>query len=149
MCAPSLTGLLPVNLAQPEAAPRSVTAFGAGSLLETSLAQYDTAETLHYVDPPYPKQTRGDGRDDYAVELSDDGHRELAKLLRSLKGIVVLSGYACPLYDEELFSDWHRVERATPADGARPRVEVLRLNASAQSVLESRKAQRTMFDERA
>jgi DNA adenine methylase len=61
---------------------------------------------------------------DYRHELTDDDHRKLAEVLHSLKGMVLLSGYHSPLYDE-LFGDWPRVERAAHADGARDRVEVL------------------------
>jgi DNA adenine methylase len=42
--------------------------------------------------------------------------------------MVVISGYACALYDEDLYHGWERHERATYADGARPRVEVVWLN---------------------
>jgi DNA adenine methylase len=48
----------------------------------------------------------------------------------SLAGMVVLSGYANPLYDEALH-DWRRIEFAAHADGARPRTEVLWINPAA------------------
>ncbi len=110
------------------------------------LKQYDTPETLHYVDPPYPKQSRGDAGDDYAFEMTDDEHRELAETLRSLKGMVVLSGYDCELY-KELFADWQRTTKETLADGARKRVEVLWLNESAQKRLSFANLQPSMFRE--
>ncbi len=44
--------------------------------------------------------------------------------------MVVLSGYASPLYDAVLH-DWQRLEMATHADGARPRTEVLWINPAA------------------
>lgn len=94
------------------------------------MLQHDTDNTLHYVDPPYPKSTRDKGSD-YSHEMTDDDHRELAKVLRSLKGKVVLSGYPCEMYDKELFSDWRRVERPHLADGARKRTEVLWMNFEA------------------
>ena len=88
------------------------------------LQRYDSPTTLHYVDPPYPKSVRGeDGR--YRHEMTDDDHRELAELLHQVKGMVVVSGYACPLYDAELYPDWQRVECSTHADGGRDRNEVL------------------------
>ena len=59
--------------------------------------------------------------------MTDDDHKELAEALRQTKGMVVLSGYACELY-EELYGDWHRVERRALADGGRERVEVLWIN---------------------
>jgi DNA adenine methylase len=97
------------------------------------IAQHDAPTTLHYVDPPYPKGTRSDTGNDYAHELTDDQHRELASTLRSVAGMVILSGYPCGLYDDELYADWHRVERAARADGARKRTEVLWLNAAASA----------------
>ena len=90
------------------------------------MAAHDGAETLHYVDPPYVAGTR-DAGGDYRFELSDQQHRELSELLHSLKGYVVLSGYASELY-EQLYGDWLRVERPTHADGGRPRTEVLWLS---------------------
>lgn len=87
----------------------------------------DSPDTLLYVDPPYPASTRGPGVD-YAHEMTDDQHRELAGELRAMAGAVVLSGYPCDLYDRELYADWERHERPHLADGARPRTEVVWLN---------------------
>lgn len=96
------------------------------------MLQHDTPETLHYVDPPYVFDTRSMGnpycKKGYKYEMTDDQHRELASTLRELSGMVIVSGYACPLYDEELYPGWYRVERPAMADGARPRVEVLWMN---------------------
>lgn len=87
---------------------------------------HDAPETLHYVDPPYAPDTRDAGAD-YAHEMSDNDHADLLSFLRSLRGRVILSGYACDLYDETLH-DWRRVERKAFADGARERTEVLWMN---------------------
>lgn len=89
------------------------------------LQRYDAPDTLHYVDPPYVHATRcNSSRWNYRHELDDAGHRELADCLITLRGRVVLSGYASPLYDS-LFAGWERHEKATHADGARDRTEVL------------------------
>ncbi len=88
------------------------------------IGQYDTSTTLHYIDPPYPHSTRGDDSR-YRYEMTDEEHRELAGVLHNVKGMVVLSGYACDLYDLDLYADWQRVEHNTHADGGRDRVEVL------------------------
>lgn len=96
------------------------------------MAAHDGPDTLHYVDPPYVFASRGDAGKDYAVELSDDDHATLLTFLRGLRGAVILSGYATPLYDDAL-SDWRRVERAALANGAKKRVEVLWLNERAQA----------------
>lgn len=95
------------------------------------LTTHDSPQTLHYVDPPYLGDARSDrrrGHRSYRHDMAGETeHRELAALLRSLAGAVVVSGYAHPLY-EEIYSGWHRVEKATHADGARKAVEVLWMN---------------------
>lgn len=98
----------------------------------------DGPETLAYVDPPYPHSTRGSAkgvRQKYAVEMTDDDHRALAEVLHAMKGMVVLSGYPCDLYDRELFAGWERHERRALADGARERVEVVWLNPACARAL--------------
>jgi DNA adenine methylase len=58
-------------------------------------------------------------------------HIDLAVQLKNVQGFVVISGYACKLYDEELYPTWHRVEKSHRADGARLRTEVLWINDAA------------------
>lgn len=100
------------------------------------MAQHDGAQTLHYVDPPYVFDTRADLSKDYAHELSDDDHRTLLSFLTTLSGMVVLSGYPSPIYDDAL-PGWRRIERAALADGAKPRTEVLWLNPAAAANMPS------------
>lgn len=91
------------------------------------LIQYhDAATTLHYVDPPYVHESRTwqGGKEAYRHEMDDDQHRQLAAVLNDVKGMVILSGYPTPLY-EELFAGWIRVEREAMADKAAARTEVL------------------------
>lgn len=102
------------------------------------MQRHDGPETLHYCDPPYVHETRsglvrhGSGSAvGYTHEMTDDDHRTLAAGLRALQGMVIVSGYACPLYDQELFAGWARYEIPALADGARERMEVLWLNSSA------------------
>ncbi len=98
------------------------------------MLQHDGAQTLHYVDPPYVFETRSIAnpycKKGYRHEMTNDQHRELAATLRELAGMVILSGYACPLYGE-LYGGWYQVERPALADGARPRTEILWMNESA------------------
>ena len=86
------------------------------------MANHDTPQTLHYVDPPYVQKTRGKNR--YRFEMSESDHEDLAMTLNSLQGMVVLSGYRCDLYDT-LYTGWPRAERKVYADGASPRTECL------------------------
>lgn len=95
------------------------------------MVRHDGPGTLHYCDPPYVHETRtqvSHGHHGYNHEMTNEQHAEMAETLRALDGMVVVSGYACPLYDEELFPTWRRVERPALADGARPRTEVLWMN---------------------
>jgi DNA adenine methylase len=105
------------------------------------MAQHDSADTLHYVDPPYLPETRsqktrrsGGQYHAYAHEMTVACHVEMLASLRVLKGMVLLSGYPAKLYDEAL-AGWGRVERAALADGARKRIEVLWLNPAAMERL--------------
>ena len=91
------------------------------------IEKMDGRETVFYVDPPYLTSTRDDARPDYRHELTEADHIRLAALLKSLRGGVLLSGYASSLY-EELYQGWHRVETPALADGGRPRTEVLWMN---------------------
>lgn len=93
------------------------------------MRQHDAPTTLFYVDPPYLASTRRDGKN-YRFEMSDYDHQELAGVLRSLSGAVILSGYRSTLYDE-LFGDWVSEQRKAHADGALERVEVLWFNPKA------------------
>jgi DNA adenine methylase len=105
------------------------------------MAQHDSPETLHYVDPPYLPETRARGnRYDlawrmYRHELSRDDHAELLTFLCELEGMVMLSGYPDPLY-EALLGGWRRVECKAYADGARERIEVMWLNPACADALD-------------
>lgn len=88
------------------------------------IAHHDTSESLFYCDPPYLAGVRNN-YGSYRHEMTEDDHRQMATALRTLRGMVIVSGYACPLYDDELFVDWRRVERSARGDGAVKRTEVL------------------------
>lgn len=115
------------------------------------LGAWDDPDTLHYVDPPYVFGTRhGEARDNtaYRFEMTDDEHRGLAALLSSLRGMVVLSGYACDLYDDELYPDWLRVSCATiksTNNASAPATECLWINPAAAA----RMPQRSLFEQEA
>jgi DNA adenine methylase len=103
------------------------------------MQQHDGDDTLHYVDPPYVHETRSAKtrgtvtRKAYKFELTNAQHAELAEYLKSLRGMVLVSGYRSELYDR-LFAGWAKTERAAHADGARDRVECLWLNRAAESL---------------
>ncbi len=109
------------------------------------MVHHDAPQTLHYCDPPYVHSTRSakvrgivsQGRASgkaYRHEMDDEAHRAFALVAHSLEGMVVVSGYACQLY-EELFAGWDRFERPSFADGARARTEVVWLNPACAAAL--------------
>jgi DNA adenine methylase len=98
------------------------------------MAQHDSLDTLHYLDPPYMFETRTDRRADYAHEMSDEQHAELLEYVSGLKGMVMISGYPCPLYEEKLAS-WVCRKRRHLADQAAERTECLWINGNASDRL--------------
>ncbi|MGV9838028.1 DNA adenine methylase [Nocardia niigatensis] len=90
--------------------------------------------TLIYIDPPYPGNTRARN---YRIEaLSEQTHIEIAAAARAADATVVVSGYACELYDQRLYPDWYRYELpafTTQGDGPADRVEVLWSNRPLQT----------------
>jgi DNA adenine methylase len=104
------------------------------------MTAHDGLTTLHYVDPPYLPETRGQTamgttKHQYRYEMTTESHIKLLNRLMTLKGMVILSGYPSPIYDS-LLSDWRRVEILALADGARPRTECLWLNKKCASALD-------------
>ena len=107
------------------------------------LRQTDTPRTLHYVDPPYVTASRSTNEDAYEHEMTDSDYADLARVLGSLKGMVVLSGYDGELM-HTLFGSWRRVRRhamASSQKSSTTRTECLWLNEAAQK----RQRQHTLF----
>ena len=71
------------------------------------IRRYDSEDTLFYCDPPYPHESRGDSNA-YGFEMTDDAHRELAKVVHGAQGRIALSSYECALMDE-LYDDWNKL----------------------------------------
>lgn len=93
--------------------------------------RYDSPDTLFYVDPPYVASTLSANKE-YRSPFTDGDHRRLAEVLEQVQGMVVLSGFDCPLYNE-LFGAWERREKRAltvgrTAEGRAFRTEVLWLN---------------------
>lgn len=127
----------------PKALWRTIDRFRSVVLEQTDafelMPDLDTEDTLFYVDPPYHPETRsagnrrrGQGYHVYKHELEAEDHVRLLDTLCALKGMVVLSGYPHPLYDERL-PGWKRVERRAFADGGRERTECIWINPAAQA----------------
>lgn len=92
------------------------------------IKRYDTKQTLFYVDPPYVFSTRSDwsGRA-YQGEMSDDDHIELSEVMKSVQGMVLISGYDSNLY-RELYADWDVVKRESQDINSKPQMEYLWLS---------------------
>lgn len=79
------------------------------------IRQFDSANTLHYLDPPYPHTTRTTTREYGDFEMTEADHIELLKTITggSLLGKIILSSYDNPLYSEYLKS-WGRHSHDLP-----------------------------------
>lgn len=96
---------------------------------------YDAPDTLFYCDPPYIHETRGDAKA-YGHEMTDHQHRELAKALHAVNGMVAISNYQCPLMDELYPAPrWHKIVGPARTNHATKgtRVEVLWVNYKPQN----------------
>lgn len=87
--------------------------------------------TLFYADPPYYDSTRT-SHGNYKNELSEERHVELLRMLCSINGQAVVSGYASELYDDML-SGWRRdtithksaIQNSSSMDSRGDRTEVV------------------------
>jgi DNA adenine methylase len=90
------------------------------------IKRYDNRDTLVYFDPPYVAGTRSNSNT-YRFEVDKRFHVKAAKALHDFSGYVVVSGYACPLYDD-LYRNWIRKDRAARANGGCKRTESIWLS---------------------
>lgn len=123
---------------------------------EDVIRRFDTPNTLFYCDPPYVTATRSERWREKAYgahEFSDEDHRALAKRLKGIEGMAVVSGYPSALYDE-LYAGWTRTTKSMAVDGRphrsgnkaqRRRVEALWISPAASA----RARQGSMFQETA
>lgn len=77
------------------------------------IRRYDSPDTVFYLDPPYPPSTRPNSVDAYRFDMTDGDHAYLARVLLSIRGAAVLSGYATPLYRPLEEAGWRREEVPT------------------------------------
>ena len=64
---------------------------------ERIIDRYDAPDTLFYLDPPYLPETRRSGG--YVHEMTLQDHETLTEKLKTIKGKVLMSGYANELYE--------------------------------------------------
>jgi DNA adenine methylase len=111
-----------------------------------TIRKHDREDALAYVDPPYVHSTRQEARKGYSFEMSDAAHEDLLHVLLAARGLVMVSGYASPMYDDAL-KGWRRLTRVVNDHARQARVEVLWINPRAVEMSEkSAPAQRSLFD---
>lgn len=86
---------------------------------------YNAPDVLLYVDPPYMLSTRA--RKYYPFEMDNAAHAELLDLLNRHNGMVILSGYEHPLYEQKL-AHWQRFTLSAQAEHGKTQTEVLWIN---------------------
>ena len=114
------------------------------------LQQHDSANTLHFIDPPYLHATRSLGSACYRHELSDADHVALLRALCELRGMVVLCGYPNDLY-AAMLSGWQMYttqSRISGRSGTTMRTEATWINpACALNLSQQTLFQKTMAPE--
>ena len=80
-----------------------------------------------YLDPPYLMSTRRSKEKLYKHELTDEQHVELLHAIKSLKCMVMISGYISELYATEL-AKWRTDSLRVITRGGKPAIEYLWLN---------------------
>lgn len=97
------------------------------------ITYYNAPDVLLYVDPPYIRSTRRNADRHYAHEMTDEDHRCLLDALEQHQGMIVLSGYPHPLYEERL-AHWQRVEFMSMTEQGQQHIEVLWINERARQM---------------
>ena len=80
-----------------------------------------------YSDPPYVKSSRRSQRDLYRFEYTDQDHKKLLTLLKSLPCKIMISGYWSDLYDDMLVG-WEVYKYQAQTRGGRMANEYLWMN---------------------
>lgn len=121
--------------------------FEHGEALDV-IKKFDDKETLIYFDPPYLACVRRHV-DRYAFETDDTFHQKAAELLRSAKGMVIVSGYACQEY-KNLYENrgWIRHDKNVTCNAGAKRTESIWLSPHTVKAL-GRPQQANLFPEMA
>jgi len=87
----------------------------------TLLKEYDSKDTVFYLDPPYVDAYRGT----YKHEMTIEDHRSMLHIISEMEGFVAISGFSNPLYDgQDFWSDRYEwkaftsIEPMNPGSGA-------------------------------
>lgn len=105
------------------------------------IRHFDSPATLFYVDPPYAHSTRSKWKGVmYQHEMSDEDHRSLAELLRSVSGLVAVSGYPSALYDD-LYAGWQKAQTTAVTNFSTVKTECLWLSPRTAEALDRERGQ--------
>lgn len=89
------------------------------------IGRYNTRDVFIYADPPYLHGTRKGYL--YKHEMNDEDHVKMLTVLREHPGMVMISGYDNPLYNEYL-KGWAKEKKKTQAESGIARVETIWMN---------------------
>jgi DNA adenine methylase len=106
-------------------------------------SRYTTSnEVFIYFDPPYVPETRVT-KNGYTHEPELSFHIEAAEKLKKIPGNIIVSGYACPLYEDLYEKDgWTRIDHVAQTNTGSKRTESIWLNPR----LASTQQQKSLFD---
>lgn len=79
------------------------------------MLQHDSPQTLFYIDPPYPMETRAQ-RQGYRFEMTLEDHQRLLECVLQLRGMVIVGSYMNSTY-AEMLRGWECVSRSVSASG--------------------------------
>jgi DNA adenine methylase len=91
----------------------------------TFIERYRKRNVLIYLDPPYVLSTRSNRI--YKHEMTDQDHAELLEVAKLHLGPVIISGYDCDLYNDNL-PGWNKFCVQSRAEGGRHAIEVIWMN---------------------
>ncbi|WP_407321782.1 DNA adenine methylase [Dickeya ananatis] len=114
-----------------------------GVIIENSdalivMRQHDAPTTLHYIDPPYMPETRVKGNRYYNHEMTAEHHEQLLSVIKTLNGMVMISGYDCELY-RDVLTGWRceqKQSRISASSGTAIRTECLWFPPSCENTQE-------------
>lgn len=84
---------------------------------EAVMKSYDSVDTCFYLDPPYHPETRRKKSRCYRHEMTEKDHERLLFCMKQMQGMVIVSGYAHPLYERAL-KEWECVTVSQIASSA-------------------------------
>lgn len=93
------------------------------------------SNTLFYVDPPYPLDSRSNRRG-YTYDSHEDLFPALWDALFMVQGFVVVSGYLHPVYDVLEIAGWYRYETLAVTTSGKPKTECVWLSPKTVDALE-------------